>query len=86
MPVNMMMKCNELIDDNNLNLCGKRILRQAIEHPETAYKQVEKLEKCQEMIEKTGDNTVNYSGSRSKKKPKQRRSNTNRIQRTNSCR
>ena len=63
----------ELIDDNNLNLCGKRIFRQAIEHPETAYKQVEKLEKCQEMIEKTGDNTVNYSGSRSKKKPKQRR-------------
>ena len=43
-------------DDNNLNLCGKKILRQAIEHPETAYKQVEKLEKCQEMIEKSEEN------------------------------
>lgn len=59
----------ELIDDNNLNLCGKRILRQAIEHPETAYKQVEKLEKCQEMIEKTGDNTVNYSDPEARKSP-----------------
>ena len=59
----------ELIDDNNLNLCGKRILRQAIEHPETAYKQVEKLEKCREMIEKTGDNTVNYSDPEARKSP-----------------
>ena len=36
----------ELIDENNLNFCGKQILKQAIEHPETAYKQVQKLEKC----------------------------------------
>ena len=35
----------ELIDDNDLNFCGKQILRQAIEHPETAYKLVRKLEK-----------------------------------------
>ena len=28
----------ELIDENNLNLCGKQILRQAIAHPQTAYK------------------------------------------------
>ena len=34
----------ELIDENNLNIFRKRILRQAIEHPETAYKQIEKLE------------------------------------------
>lgn len=34
----------ELIDENNLNFCGKQILKQAIEHPETAYKQVQKLE------------------------------------------
>ncbi len=59
----------ELIDENNLNLCGKRILRQAIEHPETAYKQIEKLEKCQEMIEKTKDNTVNYSDPEARKSP-----------------
>lgn len=38
----------------DLNLCGKRILRQAIENPDTAYKQVDKLNKCKVMIEKTG--------------------------------
>ena len=43
----------ELIDENNLNFCGKQILKQAIEHPETAYKQVQKLEKCQEEREKS---------------------------------
>ena len=73
MLVNMMMKCNELIDENNLNLCGKRILLTSYRTPETAYKQIEKLEKCQEMIEKTRDNTVNYIKSKSNKKPKQRR-------------
>lgn len=35
----------------------KELLRQAIEKPETAYKQINKLENCQEMLEKTGDNT-----------------------------
>lgn len=35
----------ELIDKNDLNFCGKQILKQAIEHPETTYKQVQKLEK-----------------------------------------
>ena len=59
----------ELIDENNLNLCGKQILRQAIEHPQTAYKQVEKLKKCKEMIEKTGDNTVNYTDPEARKSP-----------------
>lgn len=26
----------QLTDDNDLNFCGKQILKQAIEHPETA--------------------------------------------------
>ena len=51
----------------------KEYYRQAIEHPETAYKQVEKLEKCQEMIEKTGDNTVNYSNPEARKSPNKER-------------
>ncbi|RAP52265.1 MAG: hypothetical protein BZ137_08860 [Methanosphaera sp. rholeuAM130] len=59
----------ELIDENNLNLCGKQILRQAIENPQTAYKQVKKLKKCKEMIEKTGDNTVNYTDPEARKSP-----------------
>lgn len=59
----------ELIDENDLNLCGKRILRQAIEKPETAYKQVNKLKKYQEMLEKTGDNTVNYTDPEARKSP-----------------
>ena len=59
----------ELIDDNDLNFCGKQILRQAIEHPETAHKQVEKLEKCKKMIEKTKDNTVNYTDPEARKSP-----------------
>ena len=33
----------ELIDDNDLNFCGKQILKQTIERPETTYKQVQKL-------------------------------------------
>jgi len=69
----------ELIDENNLNLCGKRILRQAIEKPETAYKQLNKLQKCLEMLEKTGDNTVNYTQSRSTKKSQQRTNHATRI-------
>ena len=52
---------SELIDNNDLNFCGKQILKQAIEHPETAYKQVEKLEKCEEELLKSGKNTVNYT-------------------------
>ncbi|MBR0472087.1 MAG: transposase, partial [Methanosphaera sp.] len=59
----------ELIDENDLNLCGKRILRQAIEKPETAYKQINKLEKCQKMLEQTGDNTVNYTDPEARKSP-----------------
>ena len=48
----------------------KELLRQAIEKPETAYKQINKLEKCQEMLEKTGDNTVNYTDPEARKSPK----------------
>ena len=59
----------ELIDENNLNFCGKQILKQAIEHPETAYKQVQKLEKCQEELEKSGANTVNYTNPEARKSP-----------------
>ena len=59
----------ELIDENNLNFCGKQILKQAIEHPETAYKQVQKLEKCQEELEKSGANTVNYTDPEARKSP-----------------
>jgi len=51
----------ELIDKNDLNFCGKQILKQAIEHPETAYKQIRKLEKCKTELEKSGKNTVNYT-------------------------
>ena len=58
----------ELIDENNLNFCGKQILKQAIEHPETAYKQVQKLEKCQEELE-SGANTVNYTDPEARKSP-----------------
>ncbi|AWX33484.1 hypothetical protein AW729_10450 [Methanosphaera sp. BMS] len=59
----------ELIDDNDLNFCGKQILKQAIEHPETAYKQVRKLEKCKEELEKSGKNTVNYTDPEARKSP-----------------
>ena len=47
----------------------KEYYRQALEHPKTAYKQVEKLEKYREMIEKTKDNTVNYSDPEARKSP-----------------
>lgn len=60
----------ELIDNNDLNFCGKQILKQAIEHPETAYKQVEKLEKCEEELLKSGKNTVNYTDHEARKSPK----------------
>jgi len=59
----------ELIDDNDLNFCGKQILRQAIEHPETAYKQVQKLEKCKKELIKSGKNTVNYTDPEARKSP-----------------
>lgn len=59
----------ELIDDNDLNYCGKQILKQAIEHPEKAYKQVIKLEKCREELEKSGKNTVNYTDPEARKSP-----------------
>lgn len=59
----------ELIDENDLNFCGKQILKQAIEHPETAYKQVKKLEKCQQELEKSGKNTVNYTDPEARKSP-----------------
>lgn len=59
----------ELIDDNDLNFCGKQILKQAIEHPETAHKQLRKLEKCQEELIKSGKNTVNYTDPEARKSP-----------------
>ena len=59
----------ELIDENDFNFCGKQILRRAIEHPETAYKQIKKLEKCKEEIEKSGKNTVNYTDPEARKSP-----------------
>jgi len=59
----------QLIDENDLNFCGKQILKQAIEHPETAYKQVIKLEKCQEELNKSGKNTVNYTDPEARKSP-----------------
>ncbi|MBQ6218767.1 MAG: hypothetical protein IJJ47_03450 [Methanosphaera sp.] len=55
----------ELIDENNLNLCGKRIFRQAIEHPETAYKQIEIRKMSRN--EKKQETTRELFGSRSKK-------------------
>ena len=45
----------------------KRILRQDIEHPETEYKQIEKLENTDEA--KTGYNTLNYSYPEARKIP-----------------
>ncbi|MBQ6218635.1 MAG: hypothetical protein IJJ47_02775 [Methanosphaera sp.] len=59
----------ELIDENDLNFCGKQILKQAIEHPETAYKQIQKLERCKEELEKSGKNTVNYTDPEARKSP-----------------
>lgn len=59
----------ELIDENDFNFCGKQILRRTIEHPETAYKQIKKLEKCKEEIEKSGKNTVNYTDPEARKSP-----------------
>ena len=59
----------KLIDENDFNYCGKKILRQAIENPENAHKQLIKLEKCKEMLEKTGDNTVNYTDPEARKSP-----------------
>lgn len=59
----------KLIDENNFNFCGKQILKQTIEHPETAYKQIKKLEKCKEEIEKSGKNTVNYTDPEARKSP-----------------
>ena len=59
----------ELIDKNDLNFCGKQILKQAIEHPETAYKQIRKLEKCKTELEKSGKNTVNYTDPEARKSP-----------------
>ena len=59
----------ELIDDNDFNYCAKTILKQAIEHPETAYKQVQKLKKCLEELEKSGKNTVNYTDPEARKSP-----------------
>ncbi|RAP53232.1 MAG: hypothetical protein BZ137_07205 [Methanosphaera sp. rholeuAM130] len=40
-----------------------------IEHPETAYKQVRKLEKCNEELEHGGKNTVNYTDPEARKSP-----------------
>ena len=66
------------IDDNDLNFCGKQILKQTIEHPETAYKQVRKLEKCQEELDKSGKNTVNYTDPEARKSPN-KENHTNRL-------
>ena len=44
----------ELIDENDLNFCGKQILKQAIEHPETAHKQIRKTRKMQNRTRKEG--------------------------------
>ena len=59
----------QLIDNNDLNFCGKQILKQAIEHPETAYKQVRKLIKCKQELDKSGKNTVNYTDPEARKSP-----------------
>ena len=69
MKANLTKKCMNLLMKNDLNFCGKQILKQAIEHPETAYKQIQKLERCKEELEKSGKNTVNYTDPEARKSP-----------------
>ena len=69
MKANLTKKCMNLLMKNDLNFCGKQILKQAIEHPETVYKQIQKLERCKEELEKSGKNTVNYTDPEARKSP-----------------
>lgn len=72
----------ELIDENDLNYCRKQILKQTIEHPETAHKQACKLEKYKKNQKVVKKNTVNYTDPETGKKSKQRTSHATRIQQT----
>ena len=52
-----------------IKLLWKKILKQAIERPEIAYKQIQKLEKYKEELDKSDDNTINYTDPEARKSP-----------------